>query len=476
MLFSSLVFITLFLPTVVLIHWLLPTIKLKNSWLILSSLIFYFWGETSKPYIILIIVLINYCFAILLTYIKAESLRLTSLILFLIANFSILSYFKYFNFILSVLAQATRLQLPNFNEVALPIGISFFTFQAVSYLIDVYKKEYKYSKNIFDFLLYVILFPQLIAGPIVLFSQVKEEIKERIININSFYTGFIRFTLGLGKKVLIANNIGIIADQIIALPSLERDWYIAFVGIFCYSIQIYFDFSGYSDMAIGIGKMLGFNFPENFAYPYTSRSIQEFWRRWNITLSSWFKNYLYIPLGGSRVRKFRLYFNLLVIFLATGVWHGAGWNFILWGLINGLFIVIERMFLSKILNKLPSFISYFYSLPVIMLSWIFFRIETLGGIEIFLKDLLRVDSIPNFEKIFQYLTIEKSFFLLIGILIATGIPEKMINNIIKPVMNKNLHNFLFLKLSQVSFVLIILFFSIVSLLVSNYNPFIYFRF
>lgn len=375
MVFSSTVFIFCFLPLVLLVSFVLSR-KAQNVWLLIASLLFYAWGGVSYSIILLGSLITNYVFGLLLDKYPNNQERV--LVIGVGLNLVILAVFKYSDFFLENINQTigTEIPLPN---IKLPTGISFFTFQAISYLVDVYRKETKVQKSIVDLSLYISLFPQLIAGPIVRYHDIAFQLKNRVRSLEKFISGIERFIIGLSKKVLLANTFALVADDVFAGSEASITPTMALVGALAYSLQIYFDFAGYSDMAIGLGRMFGFEFKENFNFPYLAKSIQEFWRRWHISLSTWFRDYLYIPLGGNRASKRRVYVNLFIVFLCTGFWHGASWNFIIWGLFHGLFLVIERVGFNKVLGRLPSAMSRLYTLLIVVVGWIFFRAENLGN-------------------------------------------------------------------------------------------------
>ena len=333
-------FIFIFLPVVLAAYYLLRP-AYRNTVLLMASLFFYAWGEPRYLLIMLFTITINYCGAMLIDTYRSRAKLI--LCLSILANLGILVYFKYTNFIFENINALFRGNL-EFIHVIMPIGISFYTFQAMSYLVDVYRKDCSVQKNFYDLMLYIVLFPQMIAGPIVKYHDVEQQIKSRETTLEDFSAGLRRFIVGLAKKVLIANSMGAVVERIFTSDTATFSTPIAWLGAVAYTFQLYYDFSGYSDMAIGLGRMFGFRFLENFNYPYISSSITEFWRRWHISLSTWFKEYLYIPLGGNRCGNVRTYFNLFVVFVATGVWHGASWNFVLWGLWHGFFIILERFF------------------------------------------------------------------------------------------------------------------------------------
>ncbi|OMP32512.1 membrane-bound O-acyltransferase family protein [Mangrovimonas sp. DI 80] len=475
MLFSSPIFLFLFLPLTIIIYRLVPK-KLKNLLLLLASLFFYTWGEKELIVIILASTLIDFISGQIID----NGQRKTGLFLSLVFNLGLLLYFKYANFVFSNLADLLNtLQVPvnfgsTFSNIALPLGISFYTFQTMSYTIDVYRGQVKAQRNLINFATYVCFFPQLIAGPIVRYKDIQAELTNRKTTSNLFASGVERFIIGLAKKMIIANNCAFLADGVFNLPSDERSALIAWLGILAYSFQIYFDFSGYSDMAIGLGKMFGFNFPENFNFPYISKSIQEFWRRWHITLSSWFKDYLYISLGGNRKGKMFTYLNLFIVFLLTGLWHGANWTFIVWGLIHGGFMIIERIGFKDRLQKLPNVISHLYTLLVVGLSWVFFRSDTIQDSINYLGNLFSLKNETNIDFLNFYLTKEVLFVLVLAVTFSTPLVDSTKKGLkrlgIFPKSNESIHT--------VKFVCLIALFIISCFYVAtdSYNPFIYFRF
>lgn len=381
MVFSSITFLFLFLP-VVLISYLCVGRHGRNLLLLASSLFFYLWGEQIFVLVMLFSIVINYSFGLLIDREQARGrhgkIYLTAAV---VTNIGMLVIFKYADFLVenfNIALQFSGLNPLEMPEMHLPIGISFFTFQALSYVIDLYRKECSVQRNPLHLGLYISLFPQLIAGPIVRYHDIAGQINERRVRLEDFAKGCERFIFGLGKKVLIANPMGQLADYVFALSSAQLSTSSAWLGIICYTLQIYYDFSGYSDMAIGLGRMFGFTFPENFNYPYISRSIREFWRRWHISLSTWFRDYLYIPLGGNRKGSWRTSFNLLIVFLLCGFWHGASWNFIIWGLMYGVFLVLERGNFGAFLQSRSVVWQHGYTLLVVINGWVFFRTEQLA--------------------------------------------------------------------------------------------------
>ncbi len=383
MVFSSLVFIFIFLIGTLTIYYIVPKWA-KNTVILASSLIFYAWGEPVYLVVMIISTLIDYFAGLIIwKFGKNKHIRRLCLIVSIVMNLSLLFTFKYSGFIarnVNALAGQTIfdpaktyfLGIDFLPLNILPIGISFFTFQSMSYTIDMYRGEIEVQKNLINFGAFVTMFPQLVAGPIVRYTDISKEINSRRINIDIVYDGVVRFITGMGKKILIANSVGQLWDTVLLYDRAETSVLTAWIGIIAYTLQIYFDFSGYSDMAIGLGKMMGFNFPENFNYPYLSKSIAEFWRRWHITLGAWFRSYVYIPLGGNRKGLARTVFNLAVVWLLTGIWHGSDWTFILWGCLYGVLIIMERLFLGKLLDKLPDWICWLYTMLLVMLGWVLF--------------------------------------------------------------------------------------------------------
>ncbi len=379
MLFTSPVFLYLFLPLLLVAYLLSPRV-LKNALLLLASLLFYAWGEAFYTLVMLGSILLNYAAGLVIACFPDDRRGRWALGVAIAANLLLLGSYKYANFLVDNLnavlglAGAGPLVLA---PVHLPIGISFFTFQAMSYLVDVWRKTAVVQRNPLNLALYIALFPQLIAGPIVRYHDVDRQIRERRITLPDFFLGLRRFVFGLAKKLLLANPLGYVADQVFAIPAADLTAPLGWLGIAAYTLQLYFDFSAYSCMAIGLGRMFGFHFLENFNYPYTSRSVQEFWRRWHISLSSWFRDYLYIPLGGSRISPARTYLNLVIVFVLCGLWHGASWNFVVWGLFHGVFLVLERAWLGERLQRLWRPLQHAYVLVVVMVAWVFFRADNL---------------------------------------------------------------------------------------------------
>ncbi len=467
MVFSSMTFLWIFLPLLLFLYFIIKE-KYQNILLLIFSLIFYAWGE--PKYILLMIssIIINYLMSLLIDKTKKKNIRRLVFIITILINVGLLGYFKYFDFIISNLNKLPGVSLSTKN-IILPIGISFYTFQIMSYIIDLYKKKIKVQKNILDLALYISFFPQLIAGPIVKYKDINNQIKKRKVTIESFTYGTKRFIYGLSKKVLIANTLALIVDSILEYNVTEITTSIAWICSLCYSLQIYYDFSGYSDMAIGLGKMFGFTFLENFNLPYQSKSITEFWKRWHISLSSWFKEYIYIPLGGNRKGKFKTYRNLWIVFIVTGVWHGAAWAFIVWGLYHGFFIFIERLGLKRVLDKLP-ILNHIYALLVINFGWVIFRITDFKYGLSFIKRMIIPTHFTSEIRTYTIITPRNIIIFVIAILFSC-----IIQILYNKVKNKEIIQKIVLVCEPI--VILILWILCINSLVSNtYNPFIYYRF
>lgn len=473
MVFSSLTFLFLFFPSVFLSYFsFINKIKIQNLILMSFSLLFYYWGEKDHIFIMLACILVNYLCALFIQDCKNQYTKKVYLITSICLSVGLLVYFKYFNFFLNTSAFFLNIDLKQFKQIALPLGISFYTFHSLSYVLDVYWNKVAAERNFITFVCYVSLFPQLVAGPIVRYTDIRRSFHHRYITVVGLRNGILRFCFGLGKKVLIANEVAHLADNIFALPVNQLDFGLAWLGAISYSLQIYFDFSGYSDMAIGIGLMFGFKYKENFKFPYSSLSIQEFWRKWHISLSTWFRDYVYIPLGGSRFSSFKTYLNLIIVFFLCGFWHGAHYTFIVWGLYHGLFLALERNFLGKFLKNRSKLLQHFYVLITITVGWVFFREESLHKALLFIKAMFIPKSI-------NYSLIEASSPLIlflpftIGIILSFGFNEqikiylKNRRNIVEIILYRNLSRLI----SLIVFAL-----SIIALSSNSYNPFLYFRF
>lgn len=413
---------------------------------------------------------VDYCSALIID----KGYKRLGLILSLVFNLGFLAFFKYYNFLLdsfdSTLAIFDlELAIPE-SAISLPIGISFYTFQSMSYTIDVYRGAIKANRNILQLATYVSMFPQLVAGPIVRYIDIEKQLIKKEINLDNFYYGLKRFVFGLSKKMLIANYCGYIADGVFETNHGDLSTPMAWIGILAYSLHIYFDFSGYSDMAIGLGRMFGFRYMENFNFPYISKSIKEFWRRWHISLSTWFRDYVYISLGGSRVNKINTYRNLLIVFFVTGLWHGASWTFVIWGFFHGFFIVLERIGLDKLLNKSWTVVQRLYTLLVVLIAWVFFKADTLQEALLYIRRMFTFSwgNIGLMDWYYlKYLNLEGIITLILGILLATPITRVLIDE-------KNKRGvLLFLEAGVIIGLFVI---CTTYTLASDYNPFIYFRF
>lgn len=475
MIFSSTVFLFVFLPCVLLVYYISPRI-IRNYILLAFSLLFYWWNQPVYVILLLVSILINYLCGLLIERCQSLNYKKVALSAGIGTNIILLGIFKYTDFIITTINQITHGDISLVN-IALPVGISFFTFQGMSYIIDIYRGKCNCCHNPFETALYISLFPQLIAGPIVKYNEVYAALKNRRETLAMFSAGITRFIFGLSKKVLLANVLGETTDEIFNASGVGIDCPTAWLGCICYTLQIYFDFSGYSDMAIGLGKMFGFIFPENFNYPYISTSITEFWRRWHISLSTWFRDYLYIPLGGSRKGNRTL--HLLIVFFITGLWHGASWNFILWGLWYGVLLVIEKPLMkTRLYTLIPSFLKWIVTTLIVMLGWVLFRAENLADAIHYLKQMSGFGSVAsaNVHFSFEYYADNRLLFTL-GIAIAASIP------LVKFIVNK------LWKLSESSTALSLIFritgllvtfalFAVcITYIINNvYNPFIYFRF
>lgn len=468
MLFSSMTFLWIFFPIVV-IGTLLIKDKYQNIFLLLASLFFYAWGEPIYVILMLFSILLNWGFGNLIE--NVPKYKRGFLVVCISINLMLLGYYKYYNFFVESLNKIFNgsFIIPT-REIALPIGISFFTFQALSYVIDLYRGNCKVQRNILNLALYVSFFPQLIAGPIVRYRDIDEQIQCRSITVEKFAEGFRRFIYGLGKKVIISNCCAEIVDKLIAQDISNLTTVGAWIVAICYTLQIYYDFSGYSDMAIGLGKIFGFDFLENFNYPYLSRSIHEFWQRWHMSLGSWFREYVYFPLGGNRKGNVRTYVNLCIVFFLTGMWHGASWNFIVWGLYHGFFQIIERLGFQKILKKYKVF-SHIYCMLVVIVGWVFFRMESLrDGLRIVARMFMPWKyAFYSIEELIPFLAIRKVliiFFAIIGsgLIYSLGLKFPRISN-----KWKN-------SIYETVFCGMMLLYCIMQLASGTYNPFIYFRF
>jgi len=467
MVFSSFTFIYFFLPIVMILYYISP-MKIKNFIIFVSGLVFYAWGEPVYIILMIISILIDYTAGRLIDYFDSSPKKRTiCLLISVVMNIGLLGVFKYGSFVVKNINAIFGLNIPD-PELPLPIGISFYTFQSMSYTIDLYLRKIKVQKNIISYASYVVLFPQLIAGPIVRYEDVAKEIDERSVNVSLSAEGIGLFVKGLSKKVLLANNIGLLWSQIKDMDYANVSVLGAWIGILAFTFQIYFDFSGYSDMACGMGKMLGFNFPKNFEHPYVSRSISEFWRRWHITLGSWFRSYVYIPLGGNRCGMLKQIRNLLVVWFLTGLWHGASWNFVLWGLYFGALIIIERIGFGKVLEKLPAPVSTAYTFLMVVFGWVLFETDSLSKAFSYFKAMFGGAGVLA-DKTAIYLLTSNLFIFALCIFASTEIFSKVTLKL----RDKNEKIFsIFAPMVQVVLMLV----CTAYLADASYNPFLYFRF
>ena len=473
MVFSSVLFLFFFLPVFMIIYGIIPH-KFKNSWALFASLLFYAWGAPVFIFIVTTTIFVDYFIVNKIHSSDNTALRKRLLALSVIMKVGLLAYFKYANFFVEnvdVLLHTLGFESIKWASVVLPIGISFFTFQALTYSVDVYRKVHAPLKSVADYLLYILLFPQLIAGPIVRYNEIADQLEDREANetFDNKLLGFYRFVIGLAKKVLIANVLGAEADKAFALSEELLTSNIAWIGILAYTFQIYFDFSGYSDMAIGLGRMMGFTFPENFNNPYVSQNITEFWRRWHITLGRFMRDYLYIPLGGNRVTIKRMYFNLAFVFVVSGFWHGAAWNFIIWGAFHGLFLILDRLFLLKFYEKIGKYPSIIITFFLTIIGWVIFRATTLDQVGYYIKALFTFDYSEYYlDQRFWFIITIAAFFSFFT-LPKKGL--KIEDFIFYRITISNKHAVYYGLLTVV-----LLYLSVLSIISSGFNPFIYFRF
>lgn len=466
MVFSSTIFLCVYLPLVLLGYYICPK-KGRNLFLLIVSLVFYAWGEPKYVFLMIFSILVNYIFGRLMDKNRGRQKRMKlMLVLSVVIDLGLLSVFKYTDFIITNVNAIFGSSFDLLN-IALPIGISFYTFQAMSYTIDVYRDDVRVQKNLIDFGMYITMFPQLIAGPIVRYADVQDQLAERSVTTADFSEGVMRFVVGLGKKVLLANQMGAVWSEIYALGG-DVSALMAWTGAIAYTFQIYFDFSGYSDMAIGLGRMFGFKFPENFRYPYQSVSITDFWRRWHITLSTWFKEYLYIPLGGNRCGLARQALNLLIVWSLTGFWHGAGWNFVMWGLYYFVILFIEKLFLLKALDKLPKLFRHVYALLLIVIGWVIFASDDVGVLLPYLGSMFGANGAVGGMDVYTLFT--KAVLLIICCVASIELPKRLFLSATGAMNEKAA----FTIKSVMTIALLAL--SMILLIGDSYNPFLYFRF
>lgn len=468
MLFSSIVFLFTFLPAVMLLYYLLP-VRFRNVILLLASLVFYAWGEPVYLFLMLLSILFNYFSGLdIARNLQDKRAAKRSLVFNLIINLAVLGFFKYEGFVLDTLNGILPVHI-SYHALPLPIGISFYTFQILSYIIDVYRGNVKVQTNLPNFALYVTMFPQLIAGPIVQYADVDEQLASREVSWTKFGEGSMYFIRGLAKKVLLANTSGMIFTEVSGLAKGNIAVVTAWLGAFAYMFQIYFDFSGYSDMAIGLGKMFGFEFNMNFNYPYVSKSITEFWRRWHISLSSWFRDYVYIPLGGNRVSKIKHIRNLLIVWFLTGLWHGAAWNFVAWGLYYGVILIIEKYFLSPVLDRLPDVVRHIYSIVLVVIGWVLFFSSSFGQAADYIRVMFGAGAHGFADRESMYLLTSNLILWLILIFGSTPLVHFRYEHMLRSkkwnttIINSVVYAALFIV-------------CIAYLVTETYNPFLYFRF
>ncbi len=484
MVFSSPIFLFLFLPVVLTGYFVLRTLRARNLWLLGASLFFYAWGEPLFLLLLFASTWMNYRLGIWVDVAEERHKRKLAVTLAIALNIGLLAFFKYANFVVystnSVLSWFHVSPLP-FPHIALPIGISFFTFHALSYVIDIYRRKVPAARRLSDTGLYIFLFPQLIAGPILRWNAMAPQFAARTVTRDGFAEGVRRFITGLAKKMIVANTVALPADQIFALPESELTTSLAWLGIVCYTLQIYFDFSAYSDMAVGLGKMFGFKFLENFDYPYIATSIREFWRRWHISLSSWFRDYLYIPLGGNRVSELRNYLNLIIVFGLCGLWHGASWAFVIWGFYHGLFLVFERTRWGNFVNQLPRPAGHVYAILVVMFGWVLFRSETFSQAILFFKAMFGLGvAEATGQPIGRYLSRQVLWALALGVIFSAPTWPRLkallakwtdaTPGSIRPVLRTTG------QLAEAIILVMLLLVSAAWLAGGTYNPFIYYRF
>lgn len=468
MLFSSIVFLFSFLPAVMILYYLLP-VRFRNVILLLASLVFYAWGEPVYLFLMLLSILFNYFSGLDIAWnLQDKRAAKRSLVFNLIINLAVLGFFKYEGFVLDTLNGILPVHI-SYHALPLPIGISFYTFQILSYIIDVYRGNVKVQTNLPNFALYVTMFPQLIAGPIVQYADVDEQLASREISRTKFGEGSMYFIRGLAKKVLLANTSGMIFTEVSGLAKDNIAVMTAWLGAFAYMFQIYFDFSGYSDMAIGLGKMFGFEFNMNFNYPYVSKSITEFWRRWHISLSSWFRDYVYIPLGGNRVSKIKHIRNLLIVWFLTGLWHGAAWNFVAWGLYYGVILIIEKYLLSPVLDRLPDVVRHIYSIVLVVIGWVLFFSSSFGQAADYIRVMFGAGAHGFADRESMYLLTSNLILWLILIFGSTPLVHFRYEHMLRSkkwnttIINSVVYAALFIV-------------CIAYLVTETYNPFLYFRF
>ena len=465
MVFSSILFLFIYLPAVLAVYYLVP-VRFRNLWLFVVNLVFYGWGEPVYILLMLFSICINYTSGLLIDKFRRESRRAkTVLAVNTAVNLLLLFFFKYFDLVAETLSRLPGIMIPSLG-LTLPIGISFYTFQSMSYPIDVYRGDGRAQKNFIKFGTFVALFPQLIAGPIVRYKDIADQLDDRRETLDKFASGVERFIIGLGKKVLIANNIGLLWDAYANAAPSSLTFVGAWLAAMAFSLQIYFDFSGYSDMAIGLGRMLGFEFLENFNYPYISRSVTEFWRRWHISLGNWFKDYLYVPLGGNRMGLKRQILNIIIVWACTGIWHGASWTFLFWGLYYAFFLLLEKTFLLKLLHRLPRFVGHLYTLLVAISGWVIFQQTSVSQTLVFFRAMYGFGEAGFVSGTDLYYLAGFALLLLVGIFASLPVGAKLFRRLPERVRHA----------AVPVLILVVLTVTTAYLVDSTYNPFLYFRF
>jgi len=483
MVFSSPLFLFLYLPVVLAVYFVLPGLRSRNTWLLLASLFFYAWGEVNFILLLLVSTFINFELGKWVERCAAVPRRKMAVAVAVLVNVGLLGFFKYAGLVvrsLNVPLQFLGLGAVPVPHVALPIGISFFTFHALSYIIDIYRRKWPAARDPRDTALYIFFFPQLIAGPILRWNAIAPQLAQRTVRRDQFAEGIRRFAGGMAKKMLIANAVALPADQIFALSATELSPSVAWFGILAYTVQIYFDFSGYSDMAVGMGKMFGFKFIENFNFPYTAQSIRDFWRRWHISLSTWFRDYVYIPLGGNRVSAARNHVNLVAVFFLCGLWHGASWTFVAWGLGHGLFLVLERTAWGTVMDGLPRPLRHLYTLLVVMLCWVLFRADTFSGAAHYFATLFGAGQVVLAQPWQRYAGNEVIWALALGTAFSMPLWAglKSTGARFARTLPARFHSLYFGagQVLEIVLVVVLLVISSAWLAGGTYNPFIYFRF
>ncbi len=471
MVFSSTLFLFRFLPLFMIMYFLAPG-RMKNVILFLGSLVFYAWGEPVYICLMLFSTVSDYLHGRAIDSCRRKGVRQALLISSVVINLAVLGFFKYADFLIGTLNSFLGISIPMLN-LPLPIGISFYTFQTMSYTIDCYRKKTKVQKNLLDFAVYVTMFPQLIAGPIVRYVEVEGQLHKRKPDILQISYGCKRFIMGLAKKVLLANNLGLIWSEVSGRNFGEISVMMAWIGIVAYAFQIYFDFSGYSDMAIGLGACLGFTFPENFDYPYISHSVTEFWRRWHITLSRWFKDYVYIPLGGNRKGLGRQLRNILIVWALTGIWHGAGWNFLIWGLWFAIWLILEKLGLKKLLDFFPKIVGRVYMWLVVLISWVFFSIEGTSAAWQYLQAMFGMQGAGLYNRETMFMGLESLILFAIAILASTPLVRAIAQGLKK---SRNGYTVAGYRVLEKLLPALLFIASVAYIVDATYNPFLYFRF